>query len=88
MMKGMTVSSVSTGLISLLLIMGKKWYSHKFKHSELHYEVALSIKTGCIYWVSGLWNPGKWNNLEIFCKILVTFLEQFERVEAYDGYIG
>jgi hypothetical protein len=57
MMKGMTVSSVSTGLISLLLIMGKKWYSHKFKHSELHYEVALSIKTGWISWISGAVEP-------------------------------
>ena len=67
---------------------GKKWYSHKFKHSGLRYEVALSIKTGWICWISGPWNPGQWNDLEIFRMSLVTFLDSFERVEADDGYIG
>ena len=36
---------------------GKKWYSHKFKHSGLRYEVALSIKTGWICWISGAVEP-------------------------------
>ena len=67
---------------------GKKWYSHKFKHSGLRYKVALCIKTGWICWISGPWNPGRWNDLEIFRSSLMTFLEPFERVEADDGYLG
>ena len=67
---------------------GKKWYSHKFKHSGLRYEVALCINTGWICWISGPWNPGCWNDLEMFCSSLMTFLEPFERDEANDGYLG
>ena len=51
---------------------GKKWYFHKFKHSGLRYEVALCIKTGWICWISGPWNPGRWNGLEIFRSSLMT----------------
>jgi hypothetical protein len=67
---------------------GKKFFSHKFRHSGLRYEVALSIKTGWICWISGPWNPGEWNDIEIFRMSLMTFLEPYERVEADDGYLG
>ena len=67
---------------------GKAFYSHKFRHSGLRYEVVLSIKSGWICWISGPWNPGKWNDLEIFRMSLMSFLEPYERVEADDGYLG
>ena len=67
---------------------GRDWYSHKFKKSGLRYEVAVSIKSGDICWISGPHQPGLWNDVEIFRSSLVTFLDPGERVEADDGYIG
>ena len=32
--------------------------------------------------------PGKKNNLEILCSGLMTWIEPFEKVEAYYGYEG
>ena len=67
---------------------GRDWYSHKFKKSGLRYEVAVSIKSGDICWISGPHQPGLWNDVEIFRSSLVTFLDPGEHVEADDGYIG
>ena len=38
--------------------LGKTFYSHKLKHSALRYEIALSILTGDICWVSGPYENG------------------------------
>ena len=67
---------------------GRDWHSQKFKKSGLRYEVAVSIKSGDICWISGPHQPGLWNDVEIFRSSLVTFLDPDERVEADDGYIG
>jgi hypothetical protein len=67
---------------------GKSFYSHKFKRSGLRYEVALSILGGEICWISGPHIPGRLNDLTIFRNALMMQLEEFERVEADDGYIG
>ena len=68
--------------------MGRDWYSQNFKKSAAHYEVACSILGQYICWVSGPHQPGLKNDLEIFRGGLLTYLEDYERVEADDGYIG
>ena len=40
------------------------------------------------FWISGPWNFGGWKDLEIFSVSLASQLDQFERIEADDGYIG
>ena len=67
---------------------GRKFYSHKFKKSGLRYEVAICILTGDIIWISGPYECGIWNDISIFRDALMTCLEEKERVEADDGYIG
>lgn len=67
---------------------GTDWFSHKFRKSAVRYEVGLSILGQYICWVSGPHQPGLLNDLEIFRGGLLTHLEDYERVEADDGYIG
>ena len=67
---------------------GCEWYSFKFKKSGLRYEVGLSIVGGEICWISGPYQPGLYNDLEIFWASLATYLDPFERVEADDRYVG
>ena len=68
---------------------GSDYASHKFaKKSGLRYEVCLCILTGDIVWIHGPFPCGKWPDINIFQNSLVSFLGQFERVEADDGYIG
>jgi hypothetical protein len=68
--------------------LGRKFFSHKFKGSGLRYEVALSILGGDIVWIHGPFAPGAWNDIMIFRDSLMSHLEEGERVEADDGYIG
>ena len=68
--------------------LGKTFYSHKFQHSSLRYEVALSILTGDMCWVSGPYEAGSWTDIRIFRDSLMSHLEKGERMEADDGYIG
>lgn len=67
---------------------GKQFYSFKFKKSALRYEVALCILTGDIVWINGPYEPGVWNDIAIFRDGIMHHLEDGERVEADDGYIG
>ena len=67
---------------------GKQFYSFKFKKSALRYEVALCILTGDIVWINGPYEPGVWNDIAIFRAGIMHHLEDGERVEADDGYIG
>ena len=67
---------------------GRDWFSHKFRKSAVCYEVACSILGNFICWILGPHQPGLENDLEIFRGGLLTYLEDFERVEADDGYIG
>jgi hypothetical protein len=41
------------------------WFSHKFKHAALRYEVAVSIVTGHIVWVAGPYPAGRYPDSEI-----------------------
>jgi hypothetical protein len=50
--------------------------------------LALCIKSGDLCWVNGPFPAGANPDLEIFRSGLMTYLEEFERVEADDGYIG
>ena len=54
----------------------------------LSYEVGMSILGGEICWISGPYQPGVHNDLEIFWTSLASHLDEYERVEADDGYIG
>ena len=66
----------------------KEFYSFKFRKSALRYEVALCILTGDIVWINGPFPAGKYNDIEIFRNSLLSHLDQGERVEADDGYVG
>ena len=44
--------------------------------------------TGEVKWINGPFPCGKYQDVTIFCKSLVSFLDDFERVEADDGYEG
>ena len=64
------------------------FYSFKFKSGGLHYEVGICIRTGDIVWLNGPFPPGDWPDVEIFRSDLKLHLEENERVETNDGYIG
>ena len=67
---------------------GKAFFSHKFKKSGLRYEVAISILGGDIVWINGPYECGKWPDIKIMRDSLLTELDENERIEADDGYIG
>ena len=72
-----------------MIAQGPDFSSHKFAmKSGLRYELALNIKTGESVWLNGGFPCGANPDLEIFRSSLMTYLEEFERVEADDGYIG
>ena len=64
---------------------GQTLYSHKFKKSGLHCEVALCILTGSIVWINGPYECRLWPDISIFSNSLKTHLAPNERVEADDG---
>jgi len=66
----------------------KSFFSYKSRSSGLRYEVGLCIRTGDIVWVIGPFPPGDWVDVEIFRFALQYMLDENERVEADDGYIG
>ena len=67
---------------------GPLFSSHKYsKKSALRYEVALCILTGDIVWINGPF-PASYHDMPIFRSSLMSHLEENERVEADDGYVG
>ena len=67
----------------------KVFASHKFANkSGVRYKVAVEILTGEMKWINGPFPCGKFPNVTIFCASFLTCLDDFERVEADDGYIG
>ena len=64
------------------------WYSHKFNHAALRYEVAICIQTGEIVWINGPFAAGAWPDINIFRGWLKKYLLPGERVEADGGYQG
>ena len=67
---------------------GRQFFPFKFRKSALRYEVGLSILGQEICWISEPYQPGVNNDLQIFRTSLASHLDEFERVEADDGYIG
>lgn len=68
--------------------MGRRFWSHKFKGSALRYEVAVSLLGGDIVWLNGPYPAGAYPDINIFRDSLKSHLDEGERVEADDGYIG
>jgi len=66
----------------------KSFYSFKFNHGGLRYEVGLCIRTGHIVWINGPFPPGDWPDVEVFRSSLKLNIDENERVETDDGYIG
>ena len=68
----------------------KRLCSYKFKGPALRYEVGMCIRTSDIVWINGPFLPGVYNDLAMFWSEggLRDQLEDDERVEADDGYIG
>ena len=66
---------------------GRQFFPFKFRKSALRYEVGLSILGRKICWISGPYQPGVHNDQQIFWPSLASHLDEFERVEADDGYI-
>lgn len=65
----------------------ERWYSHKYKGAGLSYELAVCIQTGHIVWINGPF-PASWHDLDIFHNDLRWQLEEWEMVEADNGYSG
>lgn len=65
-----------------------RWWSYKFRKSGLRYLVAVSIKHGDIVYIEGPFPCGAYNDIKVFRWGIVGFLDENERVEADDGYIG
>ena len=66
----------------------RKWYSHKFNHAALRYEIAMCIQTGWIVWVNGPFCAGSFSDVRIFREGLKNHLHFDERVEVDRGYVG
>ena len=58
------------------------FWSYKFKKSGLWYYVGLCIVSGDIFWWSGPYAPGKWNDLSIFRDSLLFMLEPVRHIGA------
>lgn len=62
-------------------------FSKKFQ-GGLRYEIATCIQNGNVVWINGPFACGRYNDITIFRRALISYLDQAERVEAGDGYIG
>ena len=68
---------------------GPAFASHKFKgKSALRYELGTDIEKGELAWLNGPFPAGSWADITIFRHMLMHQLDENERVEADDGYIG
>jgi hypothetical protein len=70
-------------------IPGNPFSSFKFKGKcGLWYEIGVVILAGNIVWVNGLYAAGKYTDMKNFRHGLAHWLDEHERVEADNGYIG
>jgi hypothetical protein len=70
-------------------IPGNPFSSFKFKgKGGLRYEIGVDIFAGNIMWVNGPYAAGKYTDIKIFHRGLAHWLDEHERVEADNGYIG
>lgn len=63
-----------------------KWFSHKFRHAGLRYEIGLSLRKGHIVWAYGGYPCGDWPDLKLAREAFVDFLDRGERSMADKGY--
>ena len=69
-------------------IPGNPFSSFKFKGKcGLRYKIGVDILAGNIILANGPFAAGKFSDVKIFCLGLMHWLDEFERVEADDGYI-
>ena len=67
----------------------KSWSSHKFNMKPgVRYELGICILTDDIVWVMGPLPCGDWPDINVFRYALKQMLDEGERVEADDGYVG
>jgi len=66
----------------------RRWYSHKFKKTGLRYLVAVSINHSDIVYIEGPFPHGVYNDIVVFWWGIIGWLDENERAEANDGYIG
>jgi len=64
----------------------EKWYSEKFEHAGLTYEVGICLQTGWIVWVNGPFAAGEWNDIAIARCDLHEMLDRREMYVADKGY--
>ena len=63
--------------------------SQKFKQSgALRYEISTSTGNGDCVHISGPFAPGDWPDISVFRQIIKGMLEEGERANVDDGYIG
>ena len=68
---------------------GPAFASHKFNgKSAFRYELGTDIEKGELAWLHGPFPAGYWPDVKIFRHALMQMLDENERVEADDGYIG
>ena len=66
----------------------KGWYSHKLNGPGAQWEVGLSIRSRHIVWIHGPFPCGHWPYLKIFRHAMISCLDDDEKAEADDGYMG
>jgi hypothetical protein len=68
-------------------VAGNPFGSHKYAgKSALRYKLGVNILAGNLVWIQGPYPAGKYNNIQIFNKVLARFLDPGECVEADNGY--
>ena len=68
--------------------LNKSLNSRKYNCPALRYEVGTCLLSNDIVWIAGPYFPGDWNDILIFRQESMENLEENERVEADDGYLG
>ena len=66
----------------------KGWYSHKLNGPGARWEVGLSIQSRHIVWIHGPFPCGHWPDLNISRHSMISCLDDDEKAEADDGYMG
>ena len=60
---------------------GNPFGSHKYKgKSALRYELGVGILNGYLVWIQGPYPVGKYNDIQIFNKVLANFLDPGKRI--------
>jgi len=64
------------------------WFSEKFNHPGVRYEICVSIIGGDIVWINGPFPAGAFPDRTIFRRKLMMWLGLTEKVDADEGYSG